>query len=279
MFKSLRERLSSWKQKAEAEVTSESIGDSGRKIKEDKLEEILYDLEIALLESDVAFPVAKEIVDRLAEDLRGKRISRDVSLARGRGRLARRDHRSVVGPAARLLRPHREEPAAVRRDVRRGQRDRQDHDDREARISHHEERLHLCRRGGRHVPGRRNRATRETRGGGGLQVDQAQRGRGPRRGGVRRGRARARPRPGRGPDRYGRPDADEPEPDGPDEEDQTRRQAEPDPLYRRRPRGQRCDRAGKAIPRIRRHRWDRPHEDRRGRQRWRGPLDGEDDRE
>src|SRR5213593_1768982 len=83
MFKSLRERLSGWKQKAEAEVTSESIGDSGRRIKEDKLEEILYDLEIALLESDVAFPVAKEIVDRLAEDLRGKRISRDVSLEQG----------------------------------------------------------------------------------------------------------------------------------------------------------------------------------------------------
>src|SRR2546422_579618 len=83
MFKSLRERLSGWKEKAEAEVTTESIGDSGRKIKEDKLEEILYDLEIALLESDVAFPVAKEIVDRLAEDLRGKRISREVSLGRG----------------------------------------------------------------------------------------------------------------------------------------------------------------------------------------------------
>src|SRR3989442_5398907 len=83
MFKSLRERLAGWKQKAEAEVTSEAIGDSGRKIKEDKLEEILYDLEIALLESDVAFPVAKEIVDRLADDLQGKRIARDVSLEKG----------------------------------------------------------------------------------------------------------------------------------------------------------------------------------------------------
>src|SRR3989442_7071303 len=83
MFKSLRERLGGWKQKAEAEVTAEAIGESGRKIKEDKLEEILYDLEIALLESDVAFPVAKEIVDRLADDLKGKRITRDVSLEAG----------------------------------------------------------------------------------------------------------------------------------------------------------------------------------------------------
>src|SRR2546422_736860 len=78
MFKSLRERLAGWKEKAEAEVTPEAIGDSGRKIKEDKLEEILYDLEIALLESDVAFPVAKEIVDRLAEDLRRKKHAEAV---------------------------------------------------------------------------------------------------------------------------------------------------------------------------------------------------------
>src|SRR5437899_6187346 len=83
MFKSLRERLAGWKQKADAEVASPSIGDSGRKIKEDKLEEILYDLEIALLESDVAFPVAKEIVDRLADDVKGKRVTKEVSLEAG----------------------------------------------------------------------------------------------------------------------------------------------------------------------------------------------------
>jgi len=81
MFKGLRERLAGWKEKADAEVAPAAIGDSGRKIKEEKLEEILYDLEIALLESDVAFPVAKEIVDRLADDLKGKRVARDASLA------------------------------------------------------------------------------------------------------------------------------------------------------------------------------------------------------
>ncbi len=119
MFKSLRDRLANWRQKAEAEVESEEtapatapgpakapppagkaapaprptaaravpsakvIGDSGRKLKEAKLEEILYDLEIALLESDVAFPVAKEIVDTLAQDLQGKRVSREVTVETG----------------------------------------------------------------------------------------------------------------------------------------------------------------------------------------------------
>jgi fused signal recognition particle receptor len=117
MFKSLREKLAAWRQKAEAEVEPEAegdatpdtepapasrtasasrsasaprpapsarvIGDSGRKLKEDKLEEILYDLEMALLESDVAFPVAKEVVDTLAEELRGKRVAREVSIEVG----------------------------------------------------------------------------------------------------------------------------------------------------------------------------------------------------
>jgi len=83
MFKGLRERLAGWRTKAEADATVPAIGDSGRKIKEDKLEEVLYDLEIALLESDVAFPVAKEIVDRLAEELKGRRIAREVSLEKG----------------------------------------------------------------------------------------------------------------------------------------------------------------------------------------------------
>ncbi len=87
MFKSLREKLAGWRQKAEAEVPvgsgPEVIGESGRRIKEGRLEEILYDLEIALLESDVAFPVAKEIVDTLAEDLQGKRVSREATLEQG----------------------------------------------------------------------------------------------------------------------------------------------------------------------------------------------------
>lgn len=80
MFKSLRERLAGWKAKAGTEVTAAAVGESGRKIKEEQLEEVLYDLEIALLESDVAFPVAKEIVDRLAEDLKDKRLAKGAGL-------------------------------------------------------------------------------------------------------------------------------------------------------------------------------------------------------
>lgn len=83
MFKALREKLAGWREKADAEMKGEVIGETGRKIDPKKLDEILYDLEIALLAGDVAFPVVKEIVDNLAQELQGKRISKEVSFEQG----------------------------------------------------------------------------------------------------------------------------------------------------------------------------------------------------
>lgn len=83
MFKALRDRLRGWRAKADAEITQDVIGEKGRKIDSKKLDEVLYDLEIALLESDVAFPVTKEIVDGVAADLAGKRMSRSVDFEKG----------------------------------------------------------------------------------------------------------------------------------------------------------------------------------------------------
>ncbi|TLZ63802.1 MAG: signal recognition particle-docking protein FtsY [Methanobacteriota archaeon] len=88
MFKALREKLAFWRKRAEAEVVATpaeaatAIGDAGKKIDEKKLESILYDLEVGLLENDVAFPVVKEIVDSLARDLKGKRIARGAEFER-----------------------------------------------------------------------------------------------------------------------------------------------------------------------------------------------------
>ena len=82
MFKSLRERFAAWRKKAETEAApvspdaAKAIGEAGKRIDGGKLEPILYDLEIGLLENDVAFPVVKEIVDTLAADLKDKRIAR-----------------------------------------------------------------------------------------------------------------------------------------------------------------------------------------------------------
>ncbi len=52
----------------------------GKKIKEDPLDEILEELELILLEADVAYPVAEEIKSGVRENLVGKKYDRSYSL-------------------------------------------------------------------------------------------------------------------------------------------------------------------------------------------------------
>lgn len=63
-------------------VPEEAFTDSfmGRSIREKKLDELLNELEVILLESDVALPVAEEIKLALKEELVGKKIKRDVNI-------------------------------------------------------------------------------------------------------------------------------------------------------------------------------------------------------
>lgn len=82
MFRLLREKFLRVKEKAEEE-TVEIVGESGRKIKEHKLDALLYDLELVLLESDVALPVVKEIVDKFAEEVKSKKLTRKLSFEEG----------------------------------------------------------------------------------------------------------------------------------------------------------------------------------------------------
>ena len=77
MFKLLREKLAGWRKKADAEAT-DIFSESGGKIKESKLDGVLGELEFLLLESDVALPVAKEIVDNFAESIKNKRVTRKL---------------------------------------------------------------------------------------------------------------------------------------------------------------------------------------------------------
>lgn len=66
---------------AAKESNGESIvGDSGKKIKEDPLDEILDELEIILLEADVAYPVVEEIKAGVRENLLGKKYDRSFTL-------------------------------------------------------------------------------------------------------------------------------------------------------------------------------------------------------
>ncbi len=58
------------------EKAEEVVGDSGRKISEKELDELLWELELGLLESDVALPVIEEIKASVRESLLGKRVDR-----------------------------------------------------------------------------------------------------------------------------------------------------------------------------------------------------------
>lgn len=68
------------KLKARSEPSDSPIGDSGKKIKEDPLDEILDELEIILLEADVAYPVVEEIKAGVRENLVGRKYDRSYTL-------------------------------------------------------------------------------------------------------------------------------------------------------------------------------------------------------
>ena len=56
------------------------VSDSGKRIKEDPLDEILDELEIILLEADVAYPVVEEIKAGVRQNLVGRKYDRSYSL-------------------------------------------------------------------------------------------------------------------------------------------------------------------------------------------------------
>ncbi len=90
MFESLKKKLSALRGKAteappptkqeEVAAAAAAVGDSGRKIDEREVDELLWELELGLLESDVALPVIEEIKSGVREGLVGKRVDRKFTL-------------------------------------------------------------------------------------------------------------------------------------------------------------------------------------------------------
>ncbi len=78
MFKFLKGMFSKFNKDAES-VSEGAISDEhGKVIKESKLEEILWNLEVGLMESDVAVEVIEELKAQLRTELLGKRVKRGV---------------------------------------------------------------------------------------------------------------------------------------------------------------------------------------------------------
>jgi fused signal recognition particle receptor len=83
MFKGLREKFSRASQEVKTksiEDISEVVDESGRRLKESVMDDLLHDLEIGLLEADVALPVAEELVKSVKQALMGKRIDKAFDL-------------------------------------------------------------------------------------------------------------------------------------------------------------------------------------------------------
>jgi len=77
MFESLKKILGLSKKDIEPSVkVEEVVGDSGKKISEKDLDDLLWDLELVLLEADVALPIVEEIKASVRTDLLGKRVDR-----------------------------------------------------------------------------------------------------------------------------------------------------------------------------------------------------------
>ncbi len=83
MFKGLREKFSRASVEAKTksiEDISEVVDESGRRLKEHVLDDLLHDLEMGLLEADVALPVADELAKSVKEALLGKRIDKSFDI-------------------------------------------------------------------------------------------------------------------------------------------------------------------------------------------------------
>ena len=82
---SRKEQLKQSKQKKPASDEKDSkidkmVGDSGKRIKEDPLDDLLDELEVILLESDVAYPVVQDIILGVRDNLVNKKYGRQYTL-------------------------------------------------------------------------------------------------------------------------------------------------------------------------------------------------------
>ena len=77
MFKFLKGKFSKFNENADEALDTEAISDDqGKVIRENKLDELLWDLEVGLMESDVAVEVIEELKIQIRKELVGKRVKR-----------------------------------------------------------------------------------------------------------------------------------------------------------------------------------------------------------
>ena len=80
LFKLFRKRVEDVKKEAKELSPDDILGDEGKKIKEKALDKLLWDLEVALLEADVAQDVATSIVADVRSNLMGSKVKKGIDL-------------------------------------------------------------------------------------------------------------------------------------------------------------------------------------------------------
>jgi fused signal recognition particle receptor len=83
MFKGLRDKLFSASIETKTkniEDISEVVDESGRKLKDDVLDELLHELELNLMSADVALPVAEALTKTVRKELVGKRVDKSFKI-------------------------------------------------------------------------------------------------------------------------------------------------------------------------------------------------------
>ena len=74
MFKLLKEKIKSLRKKAKDELGGEFTQGLGKRISEQKVEDFLWELELALMEADVAVDVIEKIKEDVKKELTGKKV-------------------------------------------------------------------------------------------------------------------------------------------------------------------------------------------------------------
>jgi fused signal recognition particle receptor len=81
MFEALKKLFGGKPKEARtSDALPEIVGDSGKKIGEEDLDQILWDLEVGLIEADVALQVVEEIKNEVRANLIGKKVDRKYRL-------------------------------------------------------------------------------------------------------------------------------------------------------------------------------------------------------
>jgi len=100
MFKFLRGMFSKFNTEAGSASEDAISEERGKAIKESKLDEILWDLEVGLMESDVAVEVIGELKTQIRSELLGKRVRRGADLQEAIDSAIRASLRKVLTAAS-----------------------------------------------------------------------------------------------------------------------------------------------------------------------------------